>query len=112
MENHENVSMNKMLYSFDIDYFNRSKYIPLLKSINDCISKDGILILAVSNVPSNCSLTCYFYDYQENIDKVHQIVSSNQITPFQHTSIGNLTQNYFDRLHNLTNLMYGSTGNF
>lgn len=101
--------MEKMLYSFDIDYFNRSKYIPLIKSINDCISENGVFILTANNLPNSCSLTCHFYDCQENSEKVQLILSSNKIKIFQQTSIGNLTQDYFVKLHNQTNLMYGST---
>lgn len=100
----ENSYMDKMMYSFDIDYFNRSKYILLLKSINDCISKDGIVVVTANNLPNQCSLTCHFYDHQENIDKVRQILIKNNIEIFQYTNLEELTQGLMSRKINQTDL--------
>lgn len=100
----EDFCINEMMYSFDIDYFNRSKYISLLKSINDCISKNGVIVLTVNNLPNQCSLTCHFYDHQENIDKARQILIKNNIEIFQHTNLEELTQGLISRKINQTEL--------
>lgn len=100
----EDFCMDKIMYSFDIDYFNRSKYISLLKSINDCISKNGVILLTVNNLPNHCSLTCHFYNHQENIDKARQILIKNNIEIFQHTNLEELTQGLMSRKINQTEL--------
>lgn len=105
----ENSYMDKMMYSFDIDYFNRRKYILLLKSINDCISKNGVLVLTANNLPNQCSLTCHFYDHQENIDKAKQILLKNKIEVFKYTSVEKLTQDLLGRKHNQIGLICGVT---
>ena len=105
----EDFCMDKIMYSFDIDYFNRSKYIPLLKSVNDCISKNGVLVLTANNLPNQCSLTCHFYDHQENIDKAQQILLKNKIEVFKYTSVEKLTQDLLGRKHNQIGLICGVT---
>lgn len=105
----ENSYMYKMMYSFDIDYFNQIQYIPLLKSINDCISKDGIVVVTANNLPNQCSLTCHFYDHQENTDKVQQILLKNKIEISQYTSIGKLTQDFLTKRQNQIDLLFGIT---
>lgn len=105
----EDFCINEMMYSFDIDYFNRSKYIPLLKSVNDCISKNGIILLTANNLPNQCSLTCHFYDNQENMDKAKQILLKNKIEVFKYTNIEKLIQDLIGRKHNQIGLIDGLT---